>query len=181
MLFRTIALIFWLPLALLRAAITPVKTNPAPIGGINQTGAMVPNDALVPALASLAQNAAPAFGNFALSLIPNSLAATTYSGNQIVGGIIRRNAGGTGATIDSTDTATNIVNAIPGATVGQSFTLELYNMGSGALTMAAGAGVTLAGTNVIGGFQMRKFFGQVLGSAAVTMTNIASFSLSSSL
>lgn len=164
----------------LRLGITTVKTNPDPIAGIEQDGALVPNGALVAAINALQTNASPAFGNWSQVLIPQSLSATTYTGNQIAGGIIRR-LSPAGTTVDSTDTATNIILAIPGAKVNQSFPLFVANMGSSALQVAAGTGVTMAGTNVISGFSVRLFLGQITGSAAVTMTGLFSMQLGSGL
>lgn len=166
--------------------ITPIKPGPVAIsdpvnGPYGQTGAMPNPSGLGNVLAALSNNGAPAFGNWSQTLIPNSLAAATYNGNSMVGGIIRRFAGGTGTVTDSTDTATNIVNAIPGAVPLQTFAMFLANMGSSALTMAAGTGVTLAGTNVVGGFSVRLFLGQITGSAAVTMTGLFTLPLSSGL
>lgn len=163
-----------------RLCITTIKTSPDPVSGIEQDGALVPNGALVAVMNALQTNGAPAFGNFSQVLIPQSLAARTYSGAEIVGGIIRRFSPA-GTTVDSTDTATNIINAIPGAKPLQSFPLFIANMGSSALQVSGGTGVTMAGTNVISGFSMRMFLGQILGSAAVTITGLFSMSLASSL
>lgn len=157
-----------------RPAITPVKTNPAPTAGIEQAGALVPNGALVQALQAISANASPAFGNWSQTLIPASLAATTYSGGQLVGGLIRRFSAGQ-ATTDSTDTATAIINSIPGAVVNQTFPLLLGNLGSGALTLAPGTGVTIAGSAVVSTNSIRLFLGQVTGSAAVTFTSVFQF------
>lgn len=163
-----------------RALITTIKTTPDPVSGIEQDGALVPNGALVAVMNALQTNGSPAFGNWSQVLIPQSLAAATYNGNNIVGGIIRRFSPA-GTTVDCTDTATNIINAIPGAKVNQTFPLFVANMGSSALQVAAGAGVTMAGTNVISGFSMRMFLGQVTGSAALTMTGLFSMQLGSGL
>lgn len=166
---------------LFRPAITSVKTSPDPVAGLEQAGALVPNGAMVQALAALQNNAAPAFGNWNQVIIPQSLAAATYNAQNMVGGIIRRFNTAAGNVTDSTDTATNIVNAIPGAKVNQTFPMLIANMGSAGLTVAAGTGVTLQGTNVVGGFSMRLFLGQITGSAAVTLTPCFSFGLQSGL
>lgn len=163
-----------------RPSITSVKTTPDPIAGIEQDGALINNGALLAAISALQTNASPAFGNWSQVLIPQSLSAATYTGSQIAGGIIRRFSP-SGTTVDSTDTATNIILAIPGAKVNQSFPLFVANLGSSALQVAAGTGVTMAGTNVISGFSVRLFLGQVLGSSAVTMTGLFSMSLGSGL
>lgn len=173
--------LFLLMFGFFRPAITTVKTNPDPVQNTEQAGALVPNGAIIGVMTSLQQNASPAFGNWNQLLVPASLSAATYNANSMVGGIIRRFQTAAGNVTDSTDTATNIVNAIPGAKVNQTFPLLLANMGSAGLTMAAGAGVTIAGTNVVGGFSMRLFLGQILGSGAVTLTPCFSFGLQSGL
>lgn len=166
---------------LFRPAITPVNTNPDNQFDIEQDGAMIPSGAIIAALQGIANAAAPAFGNFTQILIPNSLAATTYNANNLVGGIIRRFGFAAALTTDSTDTGTNIVNAIPSAVVNQTFPLMVANMGSNSLVMAAGSGVAITGTNVIAGFSMRLFLGQVLASNSVGFTGLFSMPLSSSL
>lgn len=176
------AVIYLLKFALsfFRLGITTVKTNPDPVSGIEQDGALVPNGALLPLVQALAQNASPAFGNWSQTLIPQSLSARTYTGAEMVSGIIRRFSPA-GTTVDCTDTATNIVNAIPGAKVNQSFPLFVANMGSSSLQVSGGTGVTMAGTNIMAGFSCRLFLGQVLGSGSVTLTGLFSFGLGSGL
>lgn len=165
-----------------RLCITSVKTAPDPVTGIEQAGALVPNAGLVPALAALQTNAAPAFGNWSLTVVASGLAARTYSGAELVGGIIRRHSVGGTVITDCTDTATNIINAIPGAKVNQTFALFLANLNSSTgVTLAGGTGVTIAGTNVIGGLSGRLFLGQVTGSAAVTLTGCFPWSMGSGL
>lgn len=152
-----------------RPGITSVKTSPDPIIGIEQDGALIPNGALVAAMQAVQTNASPAFGNWSQTLIP-AIAAATYDGGTLVGGIIRRFSPGAAFT-DCTDTATNIINAIPGAKVNQTFPLIIANLGSGNETLSGGTGVTIAGTAVIASNSTRLFLGQVTGSAAVTLTN----------
>ncbi len=104
-----------------------------------------------------------------------AIAAATYNANNMVGGIIRRFSPGAAFT-DCTDTATNIVNSIPGAKPLQTFPLLIANLGSGLETLAAGTGVTIAGTTTISSNSTRLFLGQVTGSAAVTLTSCFQFS-----
>lgn len=156
--------------------ITSVKMNPDPAAGIEQDGALVPNGAIVAAFGALQTNASPAFGNWSQTLIAASLTATTYNGNNLVGGIIRRFSPGAAFT-DCTDTATNIVNAIPGAKVNQTFPVIIANLGSGLMTLAGGTGVTIAGTAAIGSATARLFLGQVTGSGAVTISNCFGWNL----
>lgn len=163
-----------------RPGITSVKIGPTAPAAIEQAGALVPNGAIVLLLTQLANNASPNFGNFSTTLIPASLSATTISGSQMPMGLIRRFSF-TAATTDCTDTATNIVNAIPGAVPLQTFPMFYANLGSQPVTLAGGTGVTMAGTNVIGGFSLRMFLGQVTGSSAVTMTGLFAFGLQSGL
>ncbi len=159
----------------LRPRITQVKLTPA-AQNTEQAGAMVPNGALVAALSQLSANAGPAFGNWSQSLVPASLSATTYTGSQIVGGIILRFNPGAAFT-DCSDTATNIVNAIPGAVPLQTFPLFLANLGSGLMTFATNTGISLTGTMTVGSAQCRLLIGQVTGSNAVTFTNCFAFNL----
>lgn len=159
----------------LRIGITTVKTNPDPVTGTAPAGAMVAAGDLISQLAALQTNAAPAFGNFSQTLVP-AISAATYTGNQLVGGLIRRFSPGAAFT-DCTDTATNIINAIPGAKVNQTFITIIANLGSGLETFAAGTGVTIAGTASIGSATARLYLGQVTGSAAVTMTNCFGWNL----
>ncbi len=168
--------------ALLRPLITPIKTNPNSLLNLEQDGALVPGGAVVGALQAMANNASPVFGNFSLTIIPQGLSARTYTGNEMVGGIIQRMSFSPFvSTTDCTDTATNIIAAIPGAVVNQSFPLFVANMGSSALTVAAGTGVTIAGTNSMSGFTARLFLGRITGSNAVTFSGIFSMQLSSTL
>lgn len=158
-------------LAFFRLGITTVKTGPAdPPANLEQAGALVPNSAIVGLAAALSQNASPAFGNASGTIIPNTPAPTTYPAQAMVGGYIMRFSPGA-ATTDSTDTGTNIVNAIPGAKVNQSFTLTVANLGSGSITLGSNTGVQLLGTMLIGSAQARLFLGKVTGSNTISLTN----------
>lgn len=159
-------------LAFFRLAITEVKTTVRPVDA-EVLGALPTQSNIVNLITNLKANAAPVFGNWGVATV--SLAANTYTARQILGGIIRRVLAVGAATTDSTDTATNIVNAIPGAVVGQSFPLLISNLMSATLTVAAGTGVTLTGTATVTRFSTRLFLGEVTGSAAVTITNCFQF------
>ena len=170
-----IKIILNLLLGFFRLAITPIKTNPNLLQNLEQDGAMTPGSALIPSLAALAVNGSPAFGNWNLTKT-SAVSANTIQGNQMVGGIYARISPGAAFT-DSTDTATNIINSIPGAVVNQTFPLIIANLGSGLMTLAAGTGVTLSGTAAIGSATARLFLGQVTGSAAVTLTGCFGWNL----
>lgn len=159
-----------------RLGITTVKVNPDPTTSTDQAGAMVTNDGVLRHVLALSQNAGPAFGNFTQTLIPNTPVARTYTGGEFVGGIIRRFTPSAAFT-DCTPTATDIVAAIPGAKVNQSFITLIANLGSGLMTLGAGTGVTISGTATIGSARMALFLGQVTGSAAVTVTNCFNWNL----
>lgn len=159
-------------------AITSPKTSPDPVAGIEQDGALIPGGALLAAIGALQTNAAPSYGNWGQSIIPASLPAATYNAQQMVQGFIRRFGN---IAQDSTDTATNIINAIPGAKPQQTWLTVIANMGSNALNIGPGVGVTMTGTAIVGGFSARLFLGQVTGSAAATFTGLFSLPLSSGL
>jgi hypothetical protein len=84
---------------------------------------------------------------------PASSAATqtgtgnaTITASQIYGGILTR-SGQSSAVTDTTDTAANIVSAIPNAFVGSTLTLVYINNGSYPVTLTGGAGVTVNNSN----------------------------------
>lgn len=165
-----LALVHALIIGFLRFAITPVKTT-VPPSAAETAGAMMTQPGLIGEFNDLKNNAAPVFGNFQLAIyngITNTLLA-----KDLVAGFIRRN--GTQSNADLTDTASNIVAAIPGAVVGQTFPLFIANMNSSVMTLGAGNGVTLVGTASIAQATVRAFMGQVLSSNSVQLTNMFSF------
>lgn len=170
-----IKFMFMLLAGFVRLGITPIKTGATtltdPVGGIpGQTGAMPDFGNLTRIISSIAQNGAPAFGNFLLTRIGAATSAATWTGSQMVGGIIRREA--SASFTDCTDTATNIVAAIPGAVPLQTFLMLVCNAAAGTCTVGAGTGVTLVGSTTVSQGSIRLLQGQVTGSAAVTLTNI---------
>lgn len=153
-----------------RLAITPVKTTPPP-GAADFQGAAMNNGSLVSLFMDLKNNAAPAFANWDQNRVTG--VGTTYTAAAMLAGIIRREK--TAAITDTTATATDIVNAIPGATVGQTFAMLIANLNSGILTIAAGTGVTLTGTATLDHMETRLFVGKVTGSAAATIVSCFGF------
>lgn len=91
----------------------------------------------------------------------------TITAAQMIGGLVFHD--GTGAATDTTDTAANIVAAMPGAAVGQGFYFDLVNIADGAetITVAAGTGVTLftyapaTGTYTVAQNNGKRFFVQI--------------------
>lgn len=103
----------------------------------------------------------------------------TLAGHQIVAGIFIR-SGASGAVAVTTDTATNIVQAL-GANVAPGMTFMLIyanlNTASGAVTVSAGAGVTLSGTMTIPINCLRIFIGTVTSTTTPAVTLSAAFQL----
>lgn len=99
--------------------------------------------------------------------------AGTLTAAALVGGFILRSGPG-GNYNDTTDTATNILAAYPGARVGDSFEFTHVNGVAFIATIVAGAGVTLAGTTANAASKVRKYlvvFTNV-DTPAVTITGI---------
>lgn len=108
----------------------------------------------------------------------SATAGTTLTGAQLAGGIINR-TGPTAAFSDTTDTAANILAALPNAYVGMSVQLHVINNVAFACTLVAGTGVTLAGTTAIAASQSRAFELLVtdVATPAVTVQGISGASL----
>lgn len=108
----------------------------------------------------------------------SSATGVTLSAAEMVGGWILRTGAATGAITDTTDTAANLVAAYNASDtqVGSSFLLGINNTTGQTLTLAAGSGVTVAGTATINNDNTRVFLGVFTnvtsGSQAVTLTNV---------
>lgn len=98
-------------------------------------------------------------------------AGTTLTAAQITSGLISR-SGPTAAFTDTTDTATNIIAAINNMAAGDGFDLSIQNTTAYALTLAAGTGVTLAGTTTVGATSTRRYRVTMTGAGAVTLTGV---------
>lgn len=107
-----------------------------------------------------------------------TVGAATLSAANLVGGVIMR-SGSTAAYTDTTDTATNIVAAIPNAQIGTSFRLRIVNSVAFIDTIAAGTGVTLSGTTAIAASTYRDYVGIITAvtTPAVTLYGIGSGTL----
>ena len=79
-----------------------------------------------------------------------------------------------GAANATTDTAANIIAAIPLAYVGQTYLLTIINESSGAFawTVVAGTGVTVTGTATIAQNTWRQFMVTVASATTVTLQNV---------
>ena len=175
-LFEVFAALAALLVGFVRVAITPIKPGPAAIFPqvANQAGALPDIGGVTTVLSALSNNGAPAFGNFSLTRLSAGVVPATIPAQQVVGGFIRREGPATAFT-DCTDTGTNIVNAIPGAVINQTFPFVYANCATGTATLAGGSGVTITGSALISGLSARLFLGQVTASNAVSLTNFFSF------
>ena len=83
------------------------------------------------------------------------------------------NTGTTPANL-ATDTAANIIAAVPGWQIGQSYVLRIRNDSGSAntATITAGTGVTLTGTMTIAQYVARDFMVTYTAAGAVTLQNI---------
>jgi hypothetical protein len=84
--------------------------------------------------------------------------AATYTAAQMLGGFILRDPAGA-ARSDSLPAANLLVAALPGVAVGTTFRVVVRNDAAGAfaITVLAGAGVTLSGTATIGQSNLKVF------------------------
>lgn len=138
------------------------------VTGITPSGAPSGQDFLTTtgAIASLSESGAP-LANTPITTVGNGV----LTGAAIAGGIITR-TGPVGAYTDTTDTAANIVAAIPGATVGMAFPLTIKNGAAFAETLAAGAGVTMSASPIIPANSVGTYLVTLTSLTAVTFTHI---------
>lgn len=80
----------------------------------------------------------------------------TLTTAQFINGVYIQ-TGTPGTSTKTTPTATEIVNAIRGCTVGTSFDFVIDNGGDGTLTLAAGTDVTLSGTATVAAAKNKLF------------------------
>lgn len=103
----------------------------------------------------------------------------TLTGFQINAGIFVR-SGATAAVTVTTDTATNIISALgPQTDLGMTFMLIYVNLNtsSGAVTLAAGTGVTLSGTTTVPIAGLRVYIGTVTNVATPAVTLQGAFQI----
>lgn len=98
-------------------------------------------------------------------------AGTTLTAAQLTGGLITR-TGPTANYTDTTDTAVNIIAAIPNALTGTCFELIIINTVAFVGTIAAGAGVTLAGTTTLAASSTRRYLGTVTSATTVELRGV---------
>lgn len=114
--------------------------------------------------------------NTAITTVGNG----TLTAAGLLGGLITR-TGPTSAYTDTTDTAANIVTAIGSFNSGATFNIIIKNGTAFAQTLAAGTGVTLPTTVIIGPYQEGEYYGVLggtSGSPTVTLSHILTSAIS---
>lgn len=95
-----------------------------------------------------------------------TVGAGTLTAAALLGGLITR-TGPVAAYTDTTDTAAAIVALLGTLNVGATFNVIIKNATAFTQTLAAGTGVTLPSTVLIGPFQEGEYYGVIGGTAAV--------------
>lgn len=107
----------------------------------------------------------PLFETF--DLVAEGDADATPTAAQITNGVLVHTP--TAARTAGTETAANLIAALPNAVEGSSFLFVLRNAGTNTSTLTAGAGVSISGNAVVSGGQSGAFLGRVdAGLATVT-------------
>lgn len=122
-----------------------------------------------------------AAGNPRVATLSSAATSEVLNAAQIASGIFVRSGGTT--TTATTDTATNIINAIGGANayVGMTVMLFYVNLSSGTATIAAGTGVTTSGTMTVATAGLRCFILTVTNTATPAVTIQGAFALGSAV
>jgi len=107
----------------------------------------------------------------------STVGAGTLTAAAMVGGLITR-SGSTAAYTDTTATATDIIDAMANATVGQSWTLRIKNTVAFAETISGGTGVTVSGVSVVPPLSVGTFLITVTAAGTVTMVGVGTQPLS---
>jgi hypothetical protein len=104
------------------------------------------------------------------------LTAATYLTGGATGVILAMTGALTGATTATTDTAANIIAAIPQAQryIGFTYRLRVINESSGdfAWTIAGGTGVTITGTATVAQDTWREYVVTIATATTVTLQNV---------
>lgn len=162
------------------AALSVFKDGPT--GPIALTGGeivagnffMLAYDSALPGF-HLINQAQPAY-TFSARPTVNSATGTTLTAANITGSgagscIILRTGAASGGISDTTDTATAILAALPGATIGSTFRLRISNTTTQTLTLLGGSGVTIVGTATTANATTHEWEGIVTatGTPAISM------------
>lgn len=101
----------------------------------------------------------------------------TLTAAGLVGGEILR-SGPTAAFSDATDSAANIIAALPGSVVGSSFNILIKNSTAFTQTITAGAGVTLPSTVITPAFAVNNYVATVSTASTITLVHIDTTAIS---
>lgn len=101
----------------------------------------------------------------------STVGAGTITAAGIAGGITNR-TGSTSAFADTTDTADNIVAALPNANIGKAFLYRYYNNTLGASTIGGGTGVTVTGA-IVPSNMWADYLVTYTAASTVTMVQVA--------
>ena len=105
-------------------------------------------------------------------LAANTAGVMTFTAAQLIGGLIVRTAMGA-ARSDVTDSATNIVAAIPNYVVGTSFEFGILNQtATYTETLTAGSGVTITGTATTATLCYHRYLAVITSASAVTIYSL---------
>lgn len=119
--------------------------------------------------------------NPAIASLSSAGTTDTLTAFQLVEGVFVR-SGATAAVTATTDTAANIITTLgPNTYAGQTFMLFYANLNtsSGAVTLAAGTGVTLSGTTSVPIAALRVYIGTVTNIVTPAVTIQGAFAISS--
>lgn len=106
----------------------------------------------------------------------STVGAGTLTAAALTGGIVNR-TGSTAAYSDTTDTAVNIIAAMPNQNVGTSQIVHIENTVAFPETISAGAGVTVSGNAVVPPLSTGVFLMTIATAATVTLVGIGSVPL----
>lgn len=95
----------------------------------------------------------------------------TLTAAALIGGQVVR-TGPTSTYTDTTDTAANIIAALPVLNVGGTFFIRIKNATAFTQTLAAGAGVTLPATVIIPAFSVGNYYATISTASTVTITHM---------
>lgn len=123
-------------------------------------------------------------GTFSTTFTPTTIATAgvaTYTAANFLGGLILRDPNG-GSRSDVSPTAAQIVAAMPGASIGQSFQFDIVNTAdaSETITLTAGTGVTVSGTATIAQNNGKRWIVYITdlsnpGAPAVTIRSLGTY------
>lgn len=106
----------------------------------------------------------------------STVGAGTLTAAGLVGQVITR-SGSVAAYTDTTDTATNIIAAMPNTQIGQSFIVEIKNTVAFAETITGGTGVTVSGISIVPPNSVGRFLVTYTAAATATMVGLGNYQL----